>query len=164
MEERALFTELQRFNQWWIWVILLGVDVMMIVIFRQVVLEKTPGNDVVGNTALYFSVGILLMVNVLFLFLKLETNITKEGITVQLFPLHMNTKQYKWEEIDQALVRTYSPLGEYGGWGLRIGSSGTAYNVSGDRGIQLVFKNGEKLLIGTKKPKEAAQVLAAFKE
>jgi len=34
-----------------------------------------------------------------------------------------------------------------------------AYNVSGNKGIQLVFTNGRKLLIGTKRPEEVKEIL-----
>ena len=56
-------------------------------------------------------------------------------------------------------VRQYKPLSEYGGWGLRYGSSGKAYNVSGNIGIQLHFKDGSTLLIGTNKKEEVEVVL-----
>lgn len=36
---------------------------------------------------------------------------------------------------------------------------GKAFNMSGNVGIQLIFKNGDQLLIGTKKPQEAALFL-----
>jgi hypothetical protein len=44
---------------------------------------------------------------------------------------------------------------------LRYGLSakGKAYNVSGNQGIQLVFKDGNSLLIGTQKPNEASAAL-----
>lgn len=73
-----------------------------------------------------------------------------------------------WEQIDSAYVRSYNPIGEYGGWGIRGGklwskSKGKAINVSGDIGIQLELKNGDKLLIGTQKKEEARSVLATYK-
>jgi hypothetical protein len=52
-------------------------------------------------------------------------------------------------------------LTEYGGWGLRLGilGKGTAFNVSGDKGLQLEFIDNKKLLIGTKKPEELTETL-----
>ncbi|GIS68544.1 MAG: hypothetical protein CM1200mP8_1020 [Chloroflexota bacterium] len=38
---------------------------------------------------------------------------------------------------------------DYGGWGIRYGKNGKAYNVSGDRGVLLTFKNGSRVMIGS---------------
>ncbi len=43
---------------------------------------------------------------------------------------------------------------EYGGWGIRYGMKGMAYNVSGNRGVQLEFETGKRLLIGSQRPEE----------
>jgi hypothetical protein len=45
---------------------------------------------------------------------------------------------------------TYSPLLNYGGWGIRKG----AYNVSGNKGVQFELYDDERFLIGTQKPEE----------
>ncbi|MDQ1088364.1 hypothetical protein [Siphonobacter sp. SORGH_AS_1065] len=51
---------------------------------------------------------------------------------------------------------------EYGGWGLRLGlfGKGIAFNVSGNKGLQLEFIDHKKLLIGTNKPEELTKVLS----
>ena len=44
-------------------------------------------------------------------------------------------KTLLWSEITKAEIRTYDPIGEYGGWGLRYSfnkKKGNAVNVSGD--------------------------------
>ena len=63
--------------------------------------------------------------------------------------------------IATSYVRQYSPLLEYGGWGMRIGlfGKGKAWNISGDKGLQLEFTNQKKLLIGTNQPEELAATL-----
>ena len=50
---------------------------------------------------------------------------------------------------------------EYGGWGLRLGlfGNGKAFNVSGDKGLQLEFTDNKKLLIGTNRPEELTETL-----
>ena len=50
-------------------------------------------------------------------------------------------------------IRKYKAIWEYGGYGYRYSiKNGRALNISGDMGLQLVFSNGKKLLIGTQKP------------
>ena len=69
---------------------------------------------------------------------------------------HLKEIFIAWDQLDECYLRTYSPLGEYGGWGIKygLGGAGKVYNVSGNQGLQLVFKDGARLLIGTKKPQE----------
>ena len=80
---------------------------------------------------------------------------------IRFFPFHLKFKFYPWDSIRKSYLRQYSPLGEYGGWGLRIGlfGKGTAYNVSGNWGLQLEFTNKKKLLIGTVRPEELSSTL-----
>jgi len=68
------------------------------------------------------------------------------------------------DRISQAFIRQYQAVAEYGGWGYRNFSlgHGKALNVTGNQGIQLLFNDGSKLLIGTEKPAEAASVLKEF--
>ncbi|MHC4338483.1 MAG: hypothetical protein ACYSTG_11155 [Planctomycetota bacterium] len=64
--------------------------------------------------------------------------------------------------MSECYARTYKPIREYGGWGIRYSfrkGIGRAYNMSGNKGVQLVFKNGKKLLIGSQKPDELAQAI-----
>jgi hypothetical protein len=61
-------------------------------------------------------------------------------------------------------VITYSPLRDYGGWGIRYGSKGKAYNVSGNRGVRLELSNGKRLLFGSQRPEELSEAVAAASE
>ena len=46
-------------------------------------------------------------------------------------------------------VRRYSPLLEYGGWGVRLGPKGWAYITTGNQGVQLRLRRGRPVLIGS---------------
>jgi len=164
MTEQVLFTEKQRFNQVWLWILMGAITLIPFYgIYNQVILGKPFGNHPMSNSGLYiFAVLMSLFTFALLRILTLETRITASGIDARFYPFHTDANHYSWEDMDSAVVRTYSPLAEYGGWGLKWGSNGKAYNVSGDQGIQLVFKNGNKLLIGTNKPVEAAAALARY--
>jgi hypothetical protein len=54
---------------------------------------------------------------------------------------------------------TRARLRDYGGWGIRKGRSGWAYNVSGDRGVRLTYTDGETLLIGSQRADELAKAI-----
>jgi hypothetical protein len=90
---------------------------------------------------------------------RLITQVRTDGIYVRFPPLQGSFSRFGWVDIGQAYIRTYSPLAEYGGWGIRIGLKGRAYNVAGNQGLQLVLHNGRKVLIGTAEPERLAAVL-----
>ncbi|MEN9958718.1 MAG: hypothetical protein RLZZ474_962 [Bacteroidota bacterium] len=142
------FNETQRFTQWWLWLILIGSWVLLI---------STLATEPRQTTISYIlSLGVGLLLPVFFWQMRLVTRITAEGIYVRFIPFHFKEQFYPWDSIESAQVRTYSPLKEYGGWGIKYGfnGQGKVYNVAGNQGLQLIFKSGEKLLIGTQKPTE----------
>jgi hypothetical protein len=162
MPKEILFIEKQRFTQWWIWLILLTINGALIYgVIKQVLGGQAFGDKPAGDTELLLITGTLVIMTLLFLGMRLETKIDKAGIYVRFFPFHLKFKHYSWDSLKRCHVRQYAPLMEYGGWGLRLGlfGKGTAYNVSGNTGLQLEFTDNKKLLIGTKKPEEMTQTL-----
>jgi hypothetical protein len=61
--------------------------------------------------------------------------------------------------IEKYEVITYDPILDYGGWGIKYNRHGKAYNVSGNKGLQLYLKNGKRILIGTQKESELTNFL-----
>ena len=59
-------------------------------------------------------------------------------------------------------VHTYDPIGEYGGWGIKYGKMGKAYNVSGNRGVQLEFADRKSILIGSQKPEQLDSAIEQY--
>ena len=149
-----MFNETQRFTQWWLWLILLSVWGLMVYSF----IMAPPQTD----TAAFVSFGIGILLPLLFWQMKLTTRIEAEGIYVRFSPFHFKEKFFEWESISASYVRTYSPLKEYGGWGIKYGfnGQGLVYNVVGNVGLQLKFKEGEPVLIGTQKGEEIKAILA----
>lgn len=162
MANETLFTERQRFKQWWLWLILLGINGLFLFgVFRQVIGGQQFGDKQMRNIGLLITTGLTILLTILFLNFRLDTLIKKDGIYVRFFPFHLKFKYYAWEKLKKSFVRQYSPIAEYGGWGLRYGflGKGKAFNVSGDKGLQLEFMDNKKLLIGTSKPDELTEVL-----
>ncbi|MBB2150838.1 hypothetical protein [Pedobacter gandavensis] len=162
MEEGIIFSEKQRFRQWWLWLILFVLNgVFLNGAFKQIFEGKQFGDQPMSNTALLISVFVLLLITFLFVILRLETRINNNGVYVRFYPFHLSFRYFPWESINLAKVRKYSPIMEFGGWGIRFGliTKGRALNVSGNQGLQLEFNNYQKLLIGTHKPEELKQAL-----
>lgn len=155
------FTETQRFKQWWLWLLLIGLSAGSIYSsMRQIIYEQPVGDNPMGNTGLVITSVLIILLNVLFLMFKLETHMDEEGIHVRFFPFQFKFRTYRWSDVDECTTRQYSPISEYGGWGLRGWGSNRALNISGNKGIQLIFKNGNKLLIGTQAPDLANEAIS----
>ena len=147
MNNEILFTEKQRFTQWWIWVILIGISgIFFYAIALQVIGGQEFGDKPSSNTELLWITGLFLPLPIFFISLYMETIIKKDGVYVRFFPFHRQFKYYPWDSLTKLYVREYSPLKEYGGWGVRVGSNGGAYNVSGNKGLQLEFKDHKKIV------------------
>ncbi len=162
MANEVLFTESQKFKQWWLWLILLGINGLFLFgLFKQVIGGQQFGDKPMSNVGLIVTTVLTIVLTILFVNFRLDTTMTKDGIYVRFFPFHLKFKHYSWDSLTKSYVRQYSPLTEYGGWGLRLGlfGKGTAYNVSGDKGLQLEFTDKKKLLIGTNKPDELTETL-----
>jgi len=167
MENEIIFSETQRFKQWWIWLLLVGINALSIYgVFHQVIGGQPFGDKPMSNSALMIMTGTILLVTAIFSMLKLETQIKQDGIYVRFFPFHLKFKYFNWNVISNYYVRQYKPIKEYGGWGIRYGffGKGKALNISGKDGLQLEFFDGKKLLIGTQRAKELEKLLPKKKE
>ena len=162
MEVKILFAENQKFKQWWLWLILLALNgVFIFGMVNQLYYNKPFGDKPTNDSGLITGFVIVLLLTILFYFFKLQTLIKTDGIYVRFFPIYIAYKKYSWDTLIKSYVRKYSPIGEYGGWGIRFGfyRSGNALNISGNYGLQLEILNKTKLLIGTNKPEELKEVL-----
>ncbi len=142
---------------WVVVVLLVGLQLaFMVSMFVGNQLGRRPGS-LVGPLVLSILVGVGLPV---FLYsLQLVTEVRDDGLYVRFRPIHFSYKRIAFDEIRSYESRKYHPLMEYGGWGIRYGLKGKAYNVRGDLGIQLEFVSGKRLLIGTQRPEEFLHAL-----
>jgi len=159
--DTSSFKEIQRYRQIWVWIIIIGVLALCgWGFYQQIILGKPWGTTPVSDTALILLLLIPIGILILFLTTRLETEINESGIYYQFLPFHFKRYKIDWTTVDKAYVRKYKPVAEYGGWGIRFWfGHGRAYNISGNQGLQLEFKNGRRLLIGTQKPIEIEQLL-----
>lgn len=129
MDKEILYTERQRFKQWWLWLILLGVNGLFLFgVFKQVIGGQQFGDKPMSNTGSLVATGLTFALTLLFINFRLDTTIKKDGIYVRFFPFHLKFKHYTWESLTKSFVRQYSPLTEYGGWGLRLGLFGWIFH------------------------------------
>lgn len=153
-----LFSEEQRMTEPKIIIpVVIGALLTPIVLYYA--LTKIKSTDVAAVIAVVL--GIELIVYGLMFGTKMVTEVRPSDITVSAWPLSFLRRSIPLDQIRTCEARTYSPLGEYGGWGIRYGRAGKAYNMRGNRGVQLVLASGERLLIGSQKADELAAVISS---
>jgi hypothetical protein len=158
-----IYCEVQQFRQVWIWVIVSALaGLVWYAAVMQLLLHRPLGSSPMTDILLvifWFIFGIGLPA--LFFFSRLITEVRDDGIYILFFPFQRTSHRIAFTEVKQYEVRTYRPFREYGGHGIRYGSNGKAYNVSGDRGVQIELLNGERLLIGSQRAAELWRAIQA---
>jgi len=163
------FREVQQFRQLWLWIVLAASTLPVAGIFgygmvEQLVLGNQWGNKPMSDTGLLVSgiAAIVISLGLLIMFWRsyLVTEVRHDGLFVRFFPFHWSFKRIELERVQDVEAKTYSPLMQYGGWGIRYGRGGKAYNVSGKKGVMLTYNNAKTLLIGSQ---ESEKLEAAIK-
>lgn len=143
MGSDTVFREVQQFRQRWLWALLTGVALLTI-LFGPI---SWAGLVVVGGVAAFlYSI-------------RLRTEVRDDGIYVRMWPLHRTVRRISWSSIADYEARTYSPLREFGGWGIRWAPGKIAYNVSGNRGVWIERKNGKDVLVGSQQPEQFVRAI-----
>jgi hypothetical protein len=165
MDSGIVFREVQRFAQWWIWFIVIAVAVLTwVTVITQLFLGDPFGEYLFRDTVvlvIWVLVGILLPL--LFVFACLIIEVRRDALYYRFVPFHRSFHRIDYVDIDACEARTYRPIREYGGWGIRMSRTGKAYNVKGDRGVQLVFTDGRRLLLGSQQADELASAINGAK-
>jgi hypothetical protein len=146
-----LFEENQKFTQWWLWVVLLSFPIISFGPFDE---NAINFNYVIIGFAIPF----------LFYLFELRLKVSAEGLHYQFFPFHLKSHIIKLEDIEKFKAMEYSPLKEYGGWGIKYGFKGKAYNVSGNKGVKIFLNNETNIMFGSQKYNELAKALKMAKQ
>lgn len=162
--EQPLFREVQRFHQLWI---RLTVWICAVGSFLPLVLGLIDGRLLrEGETDEWVIAGLIALFGVflvrLFSWLHLVIEVHRDHVLVRFAPLRRKT--ILLDDITRFEPRTYRPILEYGGWGIRWSPRhGKAYNVSGNRGVQLELHNGKHILLGSQRAEELAAAIRKAK-
>ncbi len=171
MKPTVHFKEMQRFTQPWLWGFLLATFLFVAVTFgwalyQQLVQERPWGNRPLSDTGLILSscgaIGLALAVVLLFVVLRLEVEVRDDGVLVAFRPF--SRRVFSYADIRQCTARTYQPIRNYGGWGLRTNFRSNAYTVRGNEGVLLEFVNQKPVLIGSQRARELADIINAVRQ
>ena len=87
--------------------------------------------------------------------------VTREGITVRWGVFGFKVLKIRADEIDTAELHRFSPLKDFGGYGIRFNREMKAYYLRGGIGVKLALQNGKKYLIGSDTPESLLAVVKA---
>ncbi len=104
-----------------------------------------------------FVVGILSLT----LYGGLQVLVNREFISVKLGILGIRLLRLDTGDIAAVEVHTFSPLHDFGGYGIRFNREMKAYYMRGNRGVKITTSGGKKFLIGSDHPDRLAAVVQA---
>ena len=164
-EENTTFHEEQQFRQTWVWIILLApTGIIWYIAIQQLIFGNPVGNNPASNEmAFIFWIIFGILFPLFFYKLKLITQVRQDGLYIRFAPIHFSFKKIPLNNLKKHYVRTYDPIREYGGWGIKYGKNGKVYNVSGNRGVQLEFTDRKSFLIGSQKPEQLDSAIEHLK-
>lgn len=163
--DNTLFHETQRFDQWWLRLLFVGINgLFAFAVWRQLGQGVPVGDTSMPNgvlLAVWLSVGVFTL---LFLRTQLITRVDATGVHVRFAPWQRTGRHIPWAQVQGCRVRRYRPLVDLGGWGLRrsFGGRMEGYTTRGDQALELDLGERRSLLIGTQRPEELAAVLRAL--
>ena len=149
------FKEKQKFTQWWLWVILIGIALIPVYgIYKQIIRNETFGDKPTSDLGLIIIAICFFGLIYFFRYMTLKTKIDSIGIKIYFKPFHK--KSVTWNEVKSAKIVKYG----FVGYGIRFGSKyGNVYNVKGNKGLAIELQNGKKFLIGTQRENELNDII-----
>jgi hypothetical protein len=87
--------------------------------------------------------------------------VTRDIVAVKMGILGINLLKLKTAEITAVELHSFSPLHDFGGYGIRFNSEMQAYFLKGDRGVLLSAAGGKRYLLGSDDPEQLAAVIDA---
>jgi len=109
-----------------------------------------------------------LIVPAIIMAISLEIEITQSELRFQYKPYQLSAKIIPLSSILQCKYEIYRPVATFSGWGIRHRDGVTAYTVSGNEGVFIVYetKRGreKKILLGSQNAQELEQVLSNYQK
>jgi len=157
-----VYKETQTYRGSWVIYFLLLVELPTILLLLIFLIQAEDKSEM--GIALAVVTGTMSLVFLFIFNLKLETRIDQYGVSFSYFPFIRTWRKYPREKIKSISVISYSPMTDYGGWGLKGNSTTKAYSVLGDKGLLFDVGEKKKIMIGTMRAQQLEEFLSSWKE
>lgn len=94
----------------------------------------------------------------------LQVSVTRERVQVRLGMLGLRLLTIPLSTLKEADVYTFSPLRDFGGYGIRFNREMRAYFFRGNRGVRVSTTRGKQYLIGSDTPEKLHAVIGVMME
>lgn len=162
MKGKIHFKEEQSLKNTWMFYLIIAISILALAgtLFR---LFTNGDPEAIIGLAIAAVVSIVLVI--LFMFSTLTTVIDDRAIYYKYPPFVNAEKRLSYDDISEVFIRKYQPIWEYVGWGYRRRpGKGKALSVAGRKGLQIITKEGRKILIGTQKSADLERAITRLKE
>lgn len=162
------YSERQHFRQDWLWALLLvGSLPGALLASVAVAVDSDPGT----NVPLMIGVILALVFSplVAFYYANLRVEVRDDGLAVRLWPIHLRPRIISCAEIDSVRPTEISPMGEFGGVGIRLQPTlyrwgisfeePVGYIVEGKRAVRIERAEGRDVVITSTDPSALAETL-----
>ena|GEM_PF-352661 len=93
-----------------------------------------------------------------------RTRVSRDGITIRYGIAGIRIFRCRLSEISGIRIRSFAPLADFGGYGIRVAKGVTAYYLAGRAGVQLELPGRRSVLIGSSNPERLAAVIETLSE
>ncbi len=160
MTERPVYEE-QTGWAWWVHPLILLTLIAAVIPLWELFkgnIGDSPGEMSVWVASLMSFIGLAIPGAIYSLMGQLRTRIMSDHIDIRWGFLEVIRKTIQFSEVEKAEAVTYSPIGEFGGWGIRMGAKKKkAWTVSGNRALVLHLTDGTRFYLGSEKPERMLQ-------
>lgn len=155
MAERVHFEERTGWA-WWAHMAISLAFVAAAIPLLELMQGKSWGDEdamSVGSATLSLCVGFGIPGAIYFFLGQLRARVLDEGIEIVWGFAEVVRKFIPFSTIEGVEVVTYSPLGDFGGWGIRGGRGRkVAWTVQGNRALRLDLSGGTRFFLGSQRP------------
>src|SRR5262249_36372130 len=133
--DQLLFREVQRFRRPWLWAVILGVLLVLLgtvgsALWATIAGQRPPPGPGLA-LGLLFPMAMSAALVWLFAAAHLTVEVRPGVVRFRFSPFHRHDHENPIGEIERHEACQYSPLRDYGGWGIRGLGDDRAYNISG---------------------------------
>jgi hypothetical protein len=157
-----VYKETQSYRGTWIIYLIILIELPTIILLLTFYLLAEDKAEM--GVALTIVAGTMALIFLFIFNLRLETRIDQNGISFKYFPFIRSWRKYPKESIKTITVINYSPITDFGGWGLKGNKTTKAYSITGNQGLLFDVGENKKIMIGTMKAKGLEEYLSTWKE
>ncbi len=156
LKEQSQFVYWENQNP--LYMTLVSVFLPLVFISTTVIVWVTAGWALF--TFAYFILSVIIVVAaVAFIYGGQRSLVTREELSVRWGLAGLRVLRLNTAEIASAELMDFSPLRDFGGYGIRFGRGMKAYYLRGSRGVKITMANGKKYLVGSDHPERLLAVV-----